>query len=296
METFRSSGLGAIPKKVGKWRMILHLSAPQGNSVNDGIDKDQFPIQYSTVDEAISLVTSFGAGAVMAKVDLRAAFRMVPVSPADWDLLHVGMQWQGKYYVDTCLPFGLRSAPFLFNQFAEALNWTLCQNYQVTAIHYLDDFLIVGTPGSDQCASSVQRTLAVCDRLGFQVALDKLDGPSTTIIFLGVQLDSVAQVLSLPSDKVSDITTTVCNWLGRRTATCTKRELLSLIGKLSFTTKVVPAGRLFLRRLFDLSTTVDRLHHHLRRPELTWSSGPVSSHSGMVVPSSWSHSGLVQPP
>ena len=61
--------------------MILHLSAPLGNSGNDGIDKDQFPIKYSTVDEAISLVTSFDAGAVMAKVDLRAAFRMVPVSP-----------------------------------------------------------------------------------------------------------------------------------------------------------------------------------------------------------------------
>ena len=195
METFRSSGLSAIPKKGGKWRMILHLSAPLGNNVNDGIDKDQFPIQYSTVDEAISLVTSFGAGAVMAKVDLRAAFRMDPVSPADWDLL--SMQWQGKYYVDTYLPFGLRSAPFLFNQFAEALNWILCQNYQVTAIHYLDDFLIVGTPGSDQCASSIQRTLAVCDRLGIPVALDKLEGPSTTITFLGIQLDMVAQVLLL---------------------------------------------------------------------------------------------------
>ena len=207
----------------------------------------------------------------MAKVDLRAAFRMVPVSPADWDLL--GMQWQGKYYVDTCLPFGLRSAPFLFNKFAEALNWILCQNYQVTAIHYLDDFLIVGTPGSDQCVSSVQRTLAVCDRLGIPVALEKLEGPSTTITFLGIQLDSVAQVLSLPLDKVSDITTTVCNWLGHRTAT--KRELHSLIGKLSFATKVVPAGRLFLRQLIDLSTTVDRLHHHLHigaeaRADLEW--------------------------
>ena len=83
----------------------------------------------------------------------------------------------------------------------------------------------------------------------------------------------VAQVLSLPLDKVIDIMTTVCNWLGRRMAT--KRELLSLIGKLSFATKVVPAGRLFLRRLINRSTTVDRLHHHLRigaeaRADLEW--------------------------
>ena len=140
-------------------------------------------------------------------------------------------------------------------------------------IHYLDEFLIVRTSGSDQCASSVQRTLAICDRLGIPVALDKLEGPSTTMTFLGIELDLVSQVLSLPSDKVSNITTTVCNWLGGRTAT--KRELLSLTGKLSFATKVVPAGRLFLRRLIDLSTTVDRLHHHLRigaeaRADLEW--------------------------
>jgi len=44
---------------------------------------------------------------------------------------------------------------------------------------------------------------------------------------------------------------------------CTKRELLSLIGKLSFTCKVIPLGRIFLRRLIDLSTTVKKLHHHL---------------------------------
>ena len=44
---------------------------------------------------------------------------------------------------------------------------------------------------------------------------------------------------------------------------CTKRELLSLIGKLSFCCKVVPAGRIFLRRMIDLSNSVARLHHRI---------------------------------
>ena len=43
-----------------------------------------------------------------------------------------------------------------------------------------------------------------------------------------------------------------------------KRELLSLVGKLSFACKVVPAGHIFLCRLIDLSTTVKRLHHHIQ--------------------------------
>ena len=62
-------------------------------------------------------------GCLMAKVYLKSAFHMVPVRAKDSDLL--GMYWQGRYYVDTCLPFGLRSAPYLFNQFAEALHWIL---------------------------------------------------------------------------------------------------------------------------------------------------------------------------
>ena len=45
---------------------------------------------------------------------------------------------------------------------------------------------------------------------------------------------------------------------------CTKQQLLSLIGKLSFACKVVPAGRIFLCRMIDLSCSVSRIHHHIR--------------------------------
>ena len=55
----------------------------------------------------------------MDKVDLKSAFCMVPVRPDDWNLL--GLHWKGKFYMDTCLPFGLCSAPHLFNHFAEAI-------------------------------------------------------------------------------------------------------------------------------------------------------------------------------
>ena len=45
---------------------------------------------------------------------------------------------------------------------------------------------------------------------------------------------------------------------------CTKQQLLSLIGKLSFACKVIPAGIIFLRRLIDLSCLVSQIHHYLR--------------------------------
>ena len=56
---------------------------------------------------------------------------------------------------------------------------------------------------------------------------------------------------------------------------CIKRQLSSLNEKLSFSCKVLPAGRIFLHRLIDLSTTVKQLHHliHLTseaRLDLQW--------------------------
>ena len=55
----------------------------------------------------------------------------------------------------------------------------------------------------------------------------------------------------------------------------TKRRLLSLTGSLSFAERAVPAGRLFLRRLINLSTSVQNLHHHIRlnseaMADITW--------------------------
>eukprot|EP00731_Ephydatia_muelleri_P013543 Em0007g853a len=240
-------------------------------SVNDGISREEFSFHYATVDDAVRLLLRHGIGALMAKVDLKSAFRMVPVRVEDWDLL--GMYWQGNYYVDTCLPFGLQSAPYLFDQFAVALHWILSSQHSVEAIHYLDDFLLVGPAGHHQCATSVRSTLSVCDTLGVPVAFDKLEGPASRLTFLGITLDSSTQQLSLPLDKQEDILHCIRGWGGRHKAT--KRELLSLIGKLSFAAKVVPAGHLFLRRLIDLSTTAKKLHHHIRitvdaREDLAW--------------------------
>ena len=119
LHKLRTSGVGVVPKKNGKWRAILHLSAPDGHSVNDHINKEDFPVHYSSVDDAVALLSQYGQDAVMAKIDLKAAFRLISVQAADW--VQLGICWREQFYVDTCLPFGLRSAPALFNHYAEAL-------------------------------------------------------------------------------------------------------------------------------------------------------------------------------
>ena len=99
------SGLGVVSKKGGKYHMIMHLSVLRGQSVNDAISMDQFSLHYSSVDDAVALLHQAGPGALMAKIHLKSAFRMIPVRQRDWELL--GMQWGDQLYIDKCLPFGL---------------------------------------------------------------------------------------------------------------------------------------------------------------------------------------------
>ena len=105
------SPLGVIPKKhtPGKWRLIVDLSSPKDFSVNDGIPKEFCSLSYVSVDDVAKHVLELGPGTRMAKVDIRSAYRHVPVHPDDRPLL--GMQWRGHICVDKALPFGLRSAP-----------------------------------------------------------------------------------------------------------------------------------------------------------------------------------------
>ena len=169
------SRFGVIPKSTpGKWRLILDLSSPDGFSVNDGIDGSQCSLSYVSIDDAVKLIRTYGKGALMAKVDIKSAYRAIPVHPDDRALL--GMVWKGQLFIDKALPFGLRSAPIIFTAVADAAEWVIRQEVQSTVIHYLDDFLVVAPPQSSVCAESLQSVLQVFEMLGLPVAEDKLEG------------------------------------------------------------------------------------------------------------------------
>ena len=64
---------------------------------------------------------SLGKGSLLAKIDIKSAYHLIPISPRD--RLCLGMQWNNAVYVDGMLPFGLRSAPKIFNALADGLEW-----------------------------------------------------------------------------------------------------------------------------------------------------------------------------
>ena len=254
--SFRTNPLGIVPKKdSGKFRSILNLSYPRGSSVNDYIDKDDYSLSYVTIDTAIQHILELGRGCFLNKVDIKDAFRIVPVHPDDWHLL--GIFWKDQYFFDLRLPMGSRSSPFIFNCLSTAIVWILINNYELDNVaHILDDFLMVEPPGERGNAMSV--ILYVFHILGIPVAPKKVVGPVNVIEFVGITLDTLLMEARLSPEKVSKLSEKLSYMLGRRKVT--KKELLSLIGSLSFACKVVPPGRSFLSRMITLSCTVRENH------------------------------------
>ena len=140
-------------------------------------------------------------------------------------------------------------------------------------IHYLDDYLFLGPPNSDECGAALQSALALCTELGVPISEEKLEGPATCIPFLSIVLDTELMQLRLPEEKLRRLLSTVQEWQSRKV--CSKRELLSLIGQLQHACRVVRSGRSFLRRMINLASTTRELHHHVRlngnfKSDLMW--------------------------
>ena len=268
------SRFGVVPKnnQPGKWRLILDLSSPVGHSVNDGIPKSPFSIQYVTVDAFIDGIMARGRGTLLAKFDVASAYRNVAVHPLDRPLL--GVKWRDKYYVDMALLFGLRSAPYIFTAIADAVQWMLTSHHGVDFLwHYLDDFLTMGPPASPVCYNNLQACIQLCSKLGLPLHPDKLESPSTCLSILGIELDSIRLQARLPTDKRECIVTLLKSWSGKRF--CRRRELESLIGHLHHACKIAPQGRTFLRRMITLLCTFRRDDHPIRlnqefHLDLTW--------------------------
>ena len=71
---------------------------------------------------------------MLAKLDIKSAYRIVPVHPEDRPLLAIC--WRNRIFIDKTLPFGLRSAPIIFSAAADAIEWIVRQKGVTLISHY----------------------------------------------------------------------------------------------------------------------------------------------------------------
>lgn len=245
---FISSPIGLVPKDGTGYRQINHLSFPEDVSVNAGIPTEYRSLVYTTLDKIFARVRSAGKGCYVHKEDIENAFRNIVVAPHLWWLL--GFQWLEQFYVDCCLPFGLATAPFLFNLFAEAFNWILISWLKWEVDHYLDDFISV-IPASLATPSFIEHRLAcfsfICNAVGLPSNLSKRVC-ATLAVVLGVEIDTIAMEARLDRVKLEKVRSLVLKALSKDTMTL--KDAQQVTGLLAWCAKVVRLGRLFLHHLW----------------------------------------------
>ena len=140
-------------------------------------------------------------------------------------------------------------------------------------LHYLDDFLLMGPPRSSDCQQDLDTFIQLCSYLGIPLASEKIEGPTTSLSFLGITIDTSRMEMRLPKDKLARIQEMLSQWLGKKKAT--KRKILSLLGHLQHASKVVRCGRTFTARMYVTAAKLKKLHFYTRlnrqfRSDLAW--------------------------
>ena len=281
-EHFVGSPMGAFSKVIDKLsnnvktRVIHDLSWPPGQSVNSFIPAEPCSVHYVSVDDAVRLVKKCGKDCLMAKIDLKDAYKQIGVRQQDWPLL--GSTWINdfgttEYYFDTVLPFGCRSSAAQFDKFASALEFIMKVDGVTHMCHYLDDLFTCGSANSPECLNNFRTMLRTCDECGVEVNPKKLVEPEQCVEFLGIVIDSTHMELRMSEARLDAVKSELSKWIDKKSGA--KRDLLSLLGKLVFLSRVITPGRVFMRRLFNLSMSTKHLHYKVKlnrdaREDIVW--------------------------
>lgn len=249
------SPMSTRPKKNStRRRIITDLSWPEGASVNDGIPKNEymgqvFHIKYPTIDHlcarAVKLAKGRPPGCIQGyKVDLHRAFRQIPICPRDWSLL--GTIWKGAFFFDKVAVMGSRTGPLACQRVTNMLRHFMADvGYEVN--NFVDDFmgieLLQDTWRAYTTMKNLLRDVGVCE------AEDKAVPPSFVIEFLGILFNFLDMTISIPQDKMMDLTTDISGWLSR--SLTTRRQLERLLGRLQFAGTCIRPGRIFVSRLIE---------------------------------------------
>ena len=115
--------------------------------------------------------------------------------------------------------------------------------------------------------------IKICKDLGVPLAIDKVEGPSSSLPFLGIMLDTNMVEAQLPLGKLNRTFSLVTAWLNKKKTT--KRDMLSLVGSLQHTSEVVHCGRPFLSIMYATAARVRELDYYTRlnkefRSDLHW--------------------------
>lgn len=245
-EDLHISPVRVVPKPNGKWRLIFNLSYPRSHSVNDAIADTCKPVTYPSVLDVVEAALHSQTPYFLAKVDLKDAYRIVPLHPSQWKWL--GMKVDGMYFIDRCLPMGASSSCAIFQKISNCLAWITVNRFPDSLVfNYLDDFLFLET-STERCREVLEFFQRLCQECHIPIAHHKTEGPTKQIKFLGIDIDMEHRTLSVPEEKRKSTLHHLEKFIKQEKATI--KEWQKLLGILCHLSQVVPAGRAHMSSLY----------------------------------------------
>ena len=244
-----TSPLQIAHSRSGKPRVVVDLSFPPGSSVNNGIPSDSylgkpFALRLPGIDALTDIIRCKGRGCHLFKKDLSRAYRQLRIDPRDVHLL--GFRHNDHLYIDIAPPFGLRSSAMMCQRTTNAVS---CMYHALgySCTNYIDVF-----GGADTPDLSTQAFIALDDlftSLGLQSSPDKDCPPTTSMVFLGVHLDTLAMSMTVTPDRLQELRQRCFSSLS--SSRISHRDLQSLLGVMSFVTACVRPARVFMSTLLN---------------------------------------------
>ena len=234
-------------------RVIVDLSFPPGQSVNQGIPADtylgeEYKLCYPTVDDLAGLILARGQGCLLYKLDISRAYRQLRSDPLDWPLL--GLHWpsaDGAFWIDTAIPFGLRTGAMFCMRTTNAVKYMMQQLGPFDIVNYVDDLAGCEDPETALTACNTLRSLLA--ELGLPEAADKLWLPATVMEFIGILFNTETLTMSIPEDKLQETLAELRRWHTKTRAT--RSDLQHILGKLHHIAKCAKPARLFVGRMLE---------------------------------------------
>ena len=150
-----------------------------------------------------------------------------------------------------------------FEKLSTFLEWAVRKQSGLSDIdHYLDDFLFAGAQGTNNCKLLMTCFYQICEEIGVPIADEKTVDPTTTLVYLGYEINTVEMSVRIPQDKIVILQNLLREALS--TSKITLRELQSLVGSLAFCTRAIPAARTFNRRFYSAMSSARKPYHKIR--------------------------------
>lgn len=227
-----NSPIWPVQKTDGSWRMTVDY-----RKLNQVVT----PIA-AAVPDVVSLLEQINTspGTWYAAIDLANAFFSVPVHKDHQK--QFAFSWQGQQYTFTVLPQGYINSPALCHNLVRRDLDRLDLPQNITLVHYIDDIMLIG-PSEQEVATTLDSLVTHMRIRGWEINPTKIQGPSTSVKFLGVQWCGACR----------DIPSKVKDKLLHLAPPTTKKEAQRLVGLFGFWRQHIPHLGVLLRPIYQVT-------------------------------------------